>query len=99
MESATYTFEATLWRHDGGPAAWHFVTLPIEVADEIAARFADVHAAFGTVRVRARAGDVEWTTSVFRDTKAGSYLLPVKADVRRRLGTAEGDVISLVLAL
>lgn len=29
-----YRFEALLWRHTGD-AAWHFVTLPAEMADEI----------------------------------------------------------------
>ena len=30
----TFEFSATLWMHQG-EAAWHFVTLPEEVADEI----------------------------------------------------------------
>lgn len=87
---------APLWRHDGG-AAWHFVTLPEDVADEIHARFA--HGAFGMVAVRATIGASSWTTKLFADTKRDSYLLPVKADVRRREGVSDGDEVTVRLEL
>lgn len=87
---------APLWRHDGG-AAWHFVTLPEDVADEIHARFA--HGAFGMVAVRATIGASSWTTKLFADTKCDSYLLPVKADIRRREGVGDGDKVTVRLEL
>ncbi len=87
---------APLWRHDGG-AAWHFVTLPEDVADEIHARFA--HGAFGMVAVRATIGASSWTTKLFADTKRDSYLLPVKADIRRREGVGDGDKVTVRLEL
>lgn len=34
---------------------------------------------------------------MFPDTKRGSYLLPVKGDVRRKEGVEEGDVVTLRL--
>lgn len=73
-------FTAPVWRHDGA-AAWYFVTLPLELADEIRSRAEP--AGFGSVRVRARIGGTAWATSVFPDTSSGSYVLPVKAAVRR----------------
>lgn len=87
---------APLWRHDGG-AAWHFVTLPEDVADEVHARFA--HGAFGMVAVRATIGSSSWMTKLFSDTKRDSYLLPVKAGVRRREGVGDGDVVTVRLEL
>lgn len=87
---------APLWRHDGG-AAWHFVTLPEDLADEIHARFA--HGAFGMVAVRATIGASSWTTKLFADTKRDSYLLPVKADIRRREGVGDGDEVTVRLEL
>ena len=67
------TFAATLWIYDG-PAAWHFVSLPTDVADEIADREADRSTAFGSVRVEARIGETTWATSLFPDTKSGTYV-------------------------
>lgn len=96
MSDAVYTVRAELWRHDGG-AAWHFITLPEEVADEIQARFG--HGAFGMVPVRARVGDAAWETKLFADTKRDSYLLPVKAAVRSRAGIEAGDIVSVRLEL
>ena len=94
----TYRFTGELWRYPGD-AAWHFVTLPEEIADEIAARFADGHRAFGSLAVAATVGPVTWTTSLFKDTKLASYLLPIKADVRRRARAEEGDEIEVVLQI
>ena len=87
-----------MWRHDG-PAGWHFVTLPGELADELEARFAEAHRPFGSLAVRVTLGGRTWSTSVFRDTKSESYLLPIKADVRRRERIAAGAVVTLSLAV
>lgn len=85
-------FDAELWRWEG-EAAWHFVTLPPELADDIAARTEGRRTGFGSVRVSARIGATAWRTSVFPDTRSGSYLLPVKAEVRRKAGIEDGDVV------
>lgn len=47
--------------------------------------------------VRPTIGTSTWETSVFPDTKRGSYVLPVKGDVRRKEGVEEGDVVTLRL--
>ena len=76
-----FTFKAKVWKYTG-KAAWHFITLPAPVAASI--RFLQAGApGFGMVKVRARIGSSEWKTSVFPDSNSGSYLLPVKADVRK----------------
>ncbi len=86
---ATFDFTAELFEWTG-EAAWVFVTLPIEVADEI--RDIDLpRTGFGSVRVTVRVGSVEWATSVFPDKASGSYLLPVKKAIRTRAGIDIGD--------
>jgi Domain of unknown function (DUF1905) len=55
------------------------------------------HRPFGSVAVGVTLGSTTWTTSLFRDTKSGSYLLPVKAGVRRREGVGAGDTVRLVV--
>lgn len=93
-----YSFRATVWRH-AGDAAWHFATLPHHVADEIEAITAPTRRGFGSVRVSATIGSTTWETSLFPDTKAASYVLPVKRPVREREGIADGDLVTIGLTL
>jgi hypothetical protein len=92
-------FAGTLWRWQGdAPAAWHFITLPEEVGGQI--KFMTGKGkGFGSVRVAAVIGGARWKTSLFPDKKSGSYLLPVKADVRKTEGLSDGDQIQVKIIL
>ena len=92
-----FTFDAPLWRWEG-PSAWHFVSLPEEVSDEIEDAPVD-RRGFGSVRVVVSVGSSSWSTSIFPDRGRGTFLLPVKRQVREREGLAEGDVVPIVLTL
>ena len=85
-----------LWT--GESASWHFITVPEEQADEIRAHSLVHRGGFGSVRVEATIGDVAWRTSVFPQ-KNGDYLLPVKAEVRRRTNIVAGDEVRLTVEL
>jgi hypothetical protein len=50
-----YTFVADVWEHDGA-AAWYFVSLPEDDADDIENRFGHRAAGFGSVRVEVTIG-------------------------------------------
>lgn len=92
------SFSAPLWLWPGD-AGWHFVSLPEGAADDIAARFDGHRKGFGSLKVRVRVGDTEWDTSIFPDSKAGTYVLPVKRQVRDREGIAPGDVVDVHLTV
>ena len=81
-------FSAELWRHDGD-AAWHFVTLPVEVAEQVREEAGEPRG-FGSVRVEVTVGGSTWRTSVFPD-KARGYVLPLKGAVRHAEGLEIGD--------
>ncbi|HET7899620.1 MAG TPA: DUF1905 domain-containing protein [Candidatus Nanopelagicales bacterium] len=81
-------FAAELWRWPAKDA-WYFVTLPLDLADDIRSRAEP--AGFGSVKVHAEIGSTRWSTSVFPDTSSGSYVLPVKAAVRRAEALDEGS--------
>jgi hypothetical protein len=85
-----YRFEAEVWEHDG-PASWHFVSLPDEVADDIEERHGAAAAGFGSIRVEVAVGSSTWRTSLFPDRKRQTYLLPVKAAVRKAEGLHDGS--------
>lgn len=96
MSATTNTFvtSAVLWKY-GGPVSWYFLTLPTEVANRIRPHAAKV--GFGSVRVQACIGDTAWKTSLFPDKKSGSYVLPVKAEVRKKELLEEGAEVVVFL--
>lgn len=93
---ADYEFVAELWQWSGD-AAWHFLTLPHEVTDDIDETSDGPRAGFGSRRVEVTVGDTTWRTSVFPDTTAASYLLPVKRAVRVAERLVEGDPVEVRL--
>jgi hypothetical protein len=96
MGASTFSFTATLWEHDGA-AAWFFLSVPPEVADEIEERFGDRAAGFGSIRVEVTVGATTWRTSLFPDAKRATYVLPVKRAVRVAEALAPGSEPAVVL--
>ena len=97
------TFTAELWRWTARKAsadtgAWCFVTLPLDLADDVRERAGEPRG-FGSVRVRVRVGTTTWDTSVFPDATSGSFVLPVKKAVRTAAGVTEGDLLTVTLSL
>jgi hypothetical protein len=92
------TLTARLWLWSGETANWHFISIPEDLATDLRGQGLARRGGFGSVRVEARIDDVTWRTSVFPQ-KGGGYLLPVKAEVRRRANIAAGDDVTLVLDL
>ena len=98
MAAGAYEVTAEVVRYPGA-AAWYFVTLPAEVTDGILARHGGSQRAFGSLPVSVALGHSVWTTSLFFDTRSEAYLLPVKADVRRRERVDDGDTVTVKIAL
>lgn len=92
-------FTTELWQYPGH-AAWYFMTLPLEVGDEIRLLSSGgIRRGFGSVRVTAQIGLTQWQTSVFPDKNSGSYLLPIKKQVRTVEKLSAGDKPSVLLGL
>ena len=53
---------------------------------------------FGSVRVAVTIGSTTWKTSLF-PSKEGAYLLPIKAEVRKKERIAAGDAVPLTFEL
>ena len=92
------TITAPIWLWSEGKGRWHFLTIPPEDAVEIRLESAASGArrGFGSVRVEANIKGVAWRTSIFPQ-KSGGYILPIKADVRKRAGIAAGDEVTVSL--
>jgi hypothetical protein len=96
--ATTFAFDAAVWEHDG-PGAWHFISMPREYADEIDQLTADSTTAFGSVRVEVSIGTTRWSTSLFLDSRRGTYVLPVKKSVRAAENLVEGSIAHVEVTL
>jgi len=101
LPHVTVTCDAELWAWDARQAdSWVFMSLPAEASEEIREQAgARVRRGFGSIRVGVTIGGSTWATSIFRDTKRGGYVLPVKRAVRTAEGLAPGDVAKVTLAI
>ncbi len=92
-------FRAEVWKWQGN-AAWHFITLDKKSAAVVKkGQEGKKRIGWGSVPVVATVGKTSWKTSIFPDSKRGSYLLPLKASVRKKEGVAEGDAITIALQI
>ena len=95
MIDLSFTFTSELWMYQG-KGAWFFVTLPRKEAEQIKF-FNQRRRGWGSVRVMVTIGKTKWQTSIFPDSKTGSYLLPIKADVRKKEKIEAGSAVTLTL--
>ena len=89
-----FTGTIFIWK---GPAPWFFVAVPEEQSRDLQAISRFVTYGWGVIPVRARIGKTEWSTSLF--PKDGSYLVPIKASVRKAEKLDEGDNVTVRLAI
>jgi len=78
-------------------AGWHFATVDKKEAKEIKETHGKVRRGFGSIPVNVTVGKTSWKTSIF-PSKDGTYILPVKASVRKKEGIFEDDTITITLA-
>ncbi len=93
-----FSVSAKLWLYPSETASWHFLTIPKEISTKIKS-LQITKRGWGSVRVEARIGSTTWNTSIFPDTKSGTYILPVKASVRRAENIYIEDLVKLNIML
>ena len=90
------SFEASViyWR---GPSPFFYAPMPAAEAEAVrrVARF--VTYGWGVIPVEATIAGVTFKTSLF--PKDGTYLLPIKAAVRRRTNVTAGDLVAVEMTL
>lgn len=88
-----YKIKAKVWRWPasaGGPGdtGWHFVNVDKKISEQIRKAYPR-----GFVKIRAQIGKTIWDTSLFPHKLSASYLLSVKASVRKKEDIFEGDEV------
>lgn len=87
-----FSGEVWWWR---GPAPFHFVSLPPDLAADLREAAAQVTYGWGMVPATVSIGATTWTTSLW--PKDGGYVVPLKDAVRRAEGIELGDVVEVAL--
>jgi hypothetical protein len=89
-----FSGELWYWR---GPAPWYFITVPDEECRDIQELAGRVSYGWGMIPVTVTIGNSTWQTSLF--PKDGRYVVPVKAQVRRKEQVDEGETLTVHLAV
>jgi hypothetical protein len=93
LETFDYKITAKVWKYEG-KGAWFFVTIPKTEGDQMKEEYGKKRG-WGSVPITVRVGTSVWATSIFPDTKTATYLLPLKADIRKRQNIHENDDIEV----
>ena len=78
-----YKFRTRMWKHHS-PGGWHFVSLPKKMSKEIRENLQWQEEGWGRMKASARIGELIWETAIWFDTKLDAYILPIKAEIRRK---------------
>ncbi len=102
MLDLSFTFSNPCWLWQSSATAWHFITLPQDKSEEIKFFNENLHEktrGWGAVRVLVTIGNTSWQTSIFPATKYNAYILPIKAEVRKKEKIAVGDSVTVKLVI
>jgi hypothetical protein len=92
MIDLEFAGEIWYWR---GPAPWYFVTVPEQERDALSVISGSVTYGWGMIPAKVRIGKTAWVTSLW--PKDGSYIVPIKASVRKAEQLEEGDRVTVQL--
>lgn len=93
-----YDFSGRLWKSEG-QGGWHFVSLPKDTSQEIRANLQWQEEGWGRMKAMAKIEDVEWETAIWFDKKKDTYLLPVKAVIRKKIKLELNQVLELSISI
>jgi hypothetical protein len=91
-----YKFTAKLWAY-GGPNSWYFISLPPAFSIEIRENLKSAEEGWGRLKATAKVGLTEWKTAIWFDTKMKTYLLPLKAEIRKKERIEAGQDIHICI--
>jgi len=85
-EGIKYEFSAKVYQYSSSVemSGWTFVSLPKEMSIEIRDIFKWLEQGWGRMKVTAKIGNSKWKTAIWFDTKQDTYLLPLKAEIRKK---------------
>jgi hypothetical protein len=96
MLSFEFEADVELWN---ATSSWHFAVLPEDLGRDIKQLTTGLAGGWGSLKVDVRIGNARWSTSIFPDKRRGTYLLPLKAAVRKQEQISPGDTVTVELMI
>ena len=93
-----YKVKAKVWLYPG-MAGWQFAIIPKKESKIINQTYGAMKKGWGSLPVNVIIGKTRWKTSIFPDKKIGSYLLPLKAEVRKKENIEVGNTAFITLEI
>jgi hypothetical protein len=87
-----YAFSARVWQH-ATTGGWYFVSLPTAMSAEIRQHLKWQEEGWGRIKAEAKIGKSQWQTAIWFDTKHQTYLLPLKAEIRKKESIEKDQLI------
>jgi hypothetical protein len=96
-----FTGKVWVWKPARGERAgrWFFVSIEGMPAAELKLASLGLTAGFGSLPVTATIGVTTWRTSIFPQHETGGWILPLKAEIRKRAGIGEGSEVDVSLVV
>lgn len=91
-----YHFSSKIWQYEGS-GGWYFISLPLKLSKEIRNYNKSEEAGWGRLTAIARIGSTEWKTAIWFDTKKNTYLLPLKAEIRKKENLVIGKIANTTI--
>lgn len=82
-----------------GMAGWHFISVEKKTATLIKEKYGKKRRGFGSIKVIVTIGNTTWNTSIFPDKSSGRYLLPLKAEVRKKESILNDDTVKFSIQI
>ena len=98
MAKNQYKLISDVWQYPG-MIGWHFVSVSKKESKEIKNKFGGVARGWGSLPVTVTVGTTTWKTSIFPEKQSDTYLLPIKAQVRKKEGIFARDTVSFSIEI
>ena len=83
-----------------GVAGWHSASVDKKSSEKIkASQVGKKKIGWGSIPVTVTLGKTKWNSSIFPDKKSGTYLLPLRAEIRKKEGINSEDTIRFICEL
>lgn len=97
MASGKYQIKSKLFKWPG-EAAWYFIRINEKTTENIKDNFGMFAKGWGSIPVNVTLDKSKWKTSIFPE-KNGTYLLPMKLQIRKAEKVEEEDSVSLTIEI
>ena len=92
-----FTAKPYIYSSSADMIGWTFVSLPNDLSLEIRNNFKWLEQGWGRMKVTVKIGSTEWQTSIWFDTKQDTYLLPLKAIVRKKEKIVHNKDVNIII--